>query len=376
MKIHINLSAINFDTNLGVWSFSKKLIRELSCFPNLQLIGIYQTAKPFPEYNYELFKEMVQKKNYHDDGSGVELLLHHFQKPVTKLPKIVIFHDLHLWDVPWKYGRSVLKLKKNIESLMYNVQAVITHFPRTYFDLPKVLPYVPNALFLTHSPTMLDYIEPDKSEIRTICRDLSIRRNDKVILYPGQYQLHKNHINLFKAIKTLKKKNIRLICPGSEFQQSHTNLLKKAIKELNLTNQITLAGHLSIEEYSSLIHRSDLIVSASLAEGGAYIAQEAILYKKKVAISNIRPAIMHCKLMKSSFPKFNPLNISDMGKVIEEVIENPQDNSKAYKTISQWTWENLGKIYKDIVIWIGQKSPESKMPVFSTNDIGMALSGN
>ena len=375
MKIYVNLAAINFDTNLGVWNFAKKLIGELSCFRDLQLIGIYHYTNPFPEYNYGLFKEIVEENNYRDDRNGVELLLHHFQKPMTKSPRTVIFHDLHLWDVPWKYGKSVLQLRKNIEALMHDVQAVVTHFPRTYFDLPKVLQYIPNAFFLTHSPTMLDYIEPDKSNIRKICRDYMIRKNDKVIIYPGQYQQHKNHINLFKAIKLLDKKNIRLICPGSEFKESHTNLLKDAISELRLNDQITLAGHLSIEEYSSLIHRSDLIISASLAEGGAYIAQEGILYKKKVAISKIKPAIMHAKLMKSSLPNFDPLNISNMAKVIEETLRKPQDNLIAYKTISQWTWENLGKKYKEILLWIGEKSPEVQMPEFSSNEIGMALSG-
>lgn len=376
MKIHINLSAINFDTNLGVWNFSKKLIGALSRFTNLKLIGIYQNTKPFPEYNYGLFKETIEENKYYNDGHGVELLLHHFQRPMTKLPSMVIFHDLHLWDVPWKYGKSELQLKMNIECLMKNVQAVVTEFPRTYFDLPRALPYVPNALFLTNSPTMIEFMEPDKSKIRAICRDLSIKRNDKVIIYPGQYQQHKNHINLFKAIKTINNKNIKLICPGSEFQESHTNLLKQAINELNLNNQIMLAGHLSAEEFSSLMHRSDLFVSASLAEGGAYIAQEAILYRKKIAISNIRPAIMHCKLMKSSIPYFDPLDVYNMGKVIKDVLGKPQDNLKAYNTISQWTWESLGKRYKDILVWIGDNCPKGKMPEFSSKEVGIALSGS
>ncbi len=375
IQVYINLSAINFSATLGVWSFGKQLLGALSRLPDFRLIGICLTSNPIPDHHHRIFDEILYVNNQLNDDSGVELLLHHFQEPLTKSPYVVMFYDLHLWDVPWKYG-SPVDQQKSLEYLILKAAAVVTMFPRTYFDLPKVLSYVPNSLFLTISPTMIDYQEPNDAAIEAVCGNLLIEPHHEVIVYPGQYQIHKNHINLFKAIKKIKNKNIRLICPGSEFKKSHTALLQEAIKELQLSDQITLAGYLADDELSALLHRTNLIVSASLAEGGAYLAQEAFLYHRKIALSEIRSALMHLKLMRASIPTFNPLDITNIGKTIEWALVNPQNNDLSYQTISKWTWEDLGVRYKEILLWVGQGCPEGQMPMFGSMELGATLSNS
>jgi glycosyltransferase involved in cell wall biosynthesis len=371
LNVLVNLTGIDFSKTLGVWLFGRYLIHALGQLQSIRTIGMCPRTTVVPDRESSVFSEIAAgSENYPTEG--VELLLHHFQVPMTSLRRIVIIHDLHLWDVPWKYGDAKSQIK-TLVSLMEGVSAVLTHFPRTYFDLPRLLPNVPNALFLTTSPTMQPYRPRNEATVSSISQRFDIRQNDRVIVFPGQYQQHKNHITLFKAVKEIGDTSIRLICSGSEFRDSLTTILRSAIKELDLERQIFLTGHLTDEDLSALFHRADLIVSPSLAEGGAYIAQEGILYKKNVCVSRIRPAMMHVKVMNASIPTFDPLDVSEMASAISFSLAHPQDNTQALEVILGWTWEKLALQYAEVIHWVGNGCSESQMPGFGPESLGMAL---
>src|SRR5688572_12198269 len=108
IKVFINLSAIDFSKTLGVWNFGKQLISALRDFHNLYIIGLKPAdGHPLREEQQSLFNEIVDVHDKVGELRGVELLLHHFQKPLSDCRSLAIFHDLHLWDVPWKYGNAI-----------------------------------------------------------------------------------------------------------------------------------------------------------------------------------------------------------------------------------------------------------------------------
>lgn len=373
ITIFINLSAINFSATLGVWLFGTNLLKALYNQKTLSLVGVCHPSNTLPKQHYSFFDNVIQAGSVSYDKDGIELLLHHFQEPMTGLPYVMIFFDLHLWDVPWKYGKPHEQMQK-VGKIVSNATAITTMFPRTYFDLPKVIEHVPNPCFLTISPTLQNPIPTHADEVDLICGNLGIDKEKKVILYPAQYQEHKNHLSLFKAIKMLDDNSICLVCTGSTFKNKHTNLLNDAISELNLQKQIIMTGHLSNTDLAKLFHRAELIISSSLAEGGAYIVQEAISYKKNIVISNLRSAVMHLKLMNADIPTFDPLNISDTAATIHKSLSQPQDNEFAYNIISSWTWEKLASEYTNIFNWVANDCPSGEMPAFANMSTGIALS--
>jgi glycosyltransferase involved in cell wall biosynthesis len=75
---------------------------------------------------------------------------------------------------------------------------------------------------------------------------------DDYIFYPAQFWEHKNHINLLKAIKILKEKNIEvnLVLVGSK-KNNYEEVMKK-IDELGLRDNVFVLGYVSNDDMASL----------------------------------------------------------------------------------------------------------------------------
>jgi|GEM_PF-6648226 glycosyltransferase involved in cell wall biosynthesis len=376
MNLHINLSAIDFEKTLGVWHFAKKLLENLGRTEKVQLIGVTIPNKPLPP-EYSVLFHRITSTPVPDTPDSVELLLHHFQQQLTTFPYAVICHDLHIFDVQWKYANPQTQLTA-LTNLVRSASAILTEFPRTFFDLPKVIEQTPNAIFLTISPTMHEELKLPTGYLQDVCDKHNICPDHKLILYPAQLQLHKNHINLIKAIKILlpRIQKLKVICCGSEFKESHTAMLNSAIDELGLRGIVSLPGYVPDMELEALYQRANLVISASLAEGGAYLAQEAILKNKNIAMSSIRPARMHLKVMGADIPLFDPLNVTDIASTLASALTTPQDHSPSRSIILRWKWEDLAKEYFSILNWISDGAMPGQMPIASNADLGLSLAGD
>ena len=371
MKLAVNCTKIDPSKNLGVLRFGQRLVKAMRNGANAEVVGIV----PSEWINHPPFMDTFERiiptspKRSEREMFDVELLLHHFQIPCTGVPKTMILHDLHLWDVPWKYPDLAAR-KERLKKTLTDMDAILTEFPRTYYDLPKVVPQVCNRLFLTISPSMVEYAEPDANALAKTRAEYGIREHEKVILYPAQLRPHKNHRNLFRAVKILERSPIKLVCTGSELQEDHATKLCQSISELGLGEKIVMAGMVDDHELENLYHIADLVVSASLAEGGAYIAQEAIVYGKNVVCSDIRPARLHLRQMRASIPLFNPLDPRDIAEAISSALETPQDNARARAVIQSWTWDKLAEQYCRVLDWVKAGKPAGQMPLFLDDSLG------
>lgn len=370
MKVAVNCSQITTSITLGVWRFGQRLAEAIRNREN-EVVGLVPSEKMGSFGSVNTFDKIipVHSKQSDIEAFDVELLLHHFQIPCTRAPKAMIFHDLHLWDVPWKYGDPV-QMRENLVTRLKKMAAILVHFPRTYYDLPKVVPEASNKLFLTIFPTMIEYAEEDADLTFKMRAKYGISENDRVILYPAQLQPHKNHLNLFRAMKILERFPIRLVCTGSELQKSHATKLYRFISELGLGEKIVMTGMIDDRELENMYHIADLVVSPSLAESGVAIAPEAILYGKNIIYSDIRPVRLHLEKMRASIPLFNPLDPKDIAETISSALETPQDNTQAKAIIQSWTWDRLAEQYCRVLNWLKAGRPSGEMPMFLDDSLG------
>lgn len=372
--IYVNICSIDTDTTLGVWSFAQRLLHRISSNYRFQVIGLVLDPSRIPRGIRSIFDDLIGLPSGAEYKDGVELLLHHFQVPVTKCPYVVITHDLHIWDVPWKYN-DIKRKHRDLSKLIGGAAAVITEFPRTYYDLPKVLPNVPNALFLSVSPSMRKPTSTSQDMHAAVTEKYKLQRGAPLVLYPAQLQLHKNHLSLFKAVKQVLRQQpaLRVVCCGSEKQEKITNSLREALCELELIGTVFLPGRVSDEELQALYERADLVVSPSLAEGGAYIALEAIEQGKKVAVAAIRPALLHLRLMNAHIPTFDPLDIDCMANTITAALAESHSNTTALATIKSWTWELAASQYAEVLQWVHAGCPSGQIPPFASSEAGISI---
>lgn len=375
MTIYVNLTCINFGATLGVWHFGRMLLNELAKDQSIRLIGLLPELASWSAAADVSLAEVRDLSSCRNMSDGVELLLHHFQSPQTACRYVCIIHDLHLYDVPWKYAEPT-KQKTQLEELIAGASAVVTEFPRTYYDLPKVMSHVPNSLFLSLTPDMISRKEAHKAYIAdNFPVKYLLSNDDVVILYPAQLQQHKNHLSLFKAMKILVKSfpKLKLICCGSDASHAITARLREAIRELALDSSVIIPGRVDDEELVQLYSRANLIVSPSVAEGGAYIAQEAILRGKSVAIAAIRPALLHLQLMKANIPTFDPLNIESIVVTITNALGNPRDSSASAEVIKGWTWNRVATQFCEILRWVNLGCQPGKSPSSASAELGIAM---
>ena len=371
MKIAVNCTQIDTSKTLGVWRFGQRLVEAIRNRANAETVALVSSEQKADSGFAGTFERIITVSPGESvtEEFDVELLLHHFQIPCTRAAKAMILHDLHLWDVPWKYS-DLTRRKETLETTAKDMDAIMVHFPRTYYDLPKVVPELHNRLFLTIIPPMIEYVEEDTALTLATRAKYGISEHQQVLLYPAQLQPHKNHLNLFRAIKILEKSPIRLICTGSESQKDHATKLYQSISELGLEERIVMTGRIDDHELESMYHIADLIVFASMAESGATIAEEAILYGKKIVYPDIRPSRLHLETMRASIPLFNPLDPDDIAQTISSALDTPQDNARARAIIQSWTWDKLAEQYWHVLNWLSAGKPSGEMPLFLDDSLG------
>jgi glycosyltransferase involved in cell wall biosynthesis len=170
----------------------------------------------------------------------------------------------------------------------------------------------------------------------------SITDNDDFLLYPANTWRHKNHLNLLKAVATLRDQfnlMVKVICTGSQNQQFEN--IKSLIRELNLEKQVVFTGIVSEEVLYSLYKGCKAVVVPSLYEAGSFPLYESILLDVPVICSNV-----------TSLPE-TILNV--------DALMNPFDvENIAFKMKQIWT--------NDDFRFVLQKSLETARDRIHTND--------
>ena len=143
-------------------------------------------------------------------------------------------------------------------------------------------------------------------------------------IYPASYNPHKNHMNLLKAILSLRdqyKKQISLVLTGYTYKgnmiyQSVVNFLEKH----RLENQVKIIGYIPPEEMPYLFLNANFLVFPSLYEGFGIPLVEAMKTQCPIVCSN-RGSIP--EVVGEAGLQFNPEDPNEIAMQILKVL-NPQ----------------------------------------------------
>ena len=310
----LNCLKIPFNNNLGVTKYLLNLVSALK--DSWQILFMVDDVSeidksPHKQTILDLAKDIlnaneVSNSKYLQKSSVIELLPHHFQKSYLNNTSVIICHDLHIFDIPWKYS-DIKERTLIFNNNMKSSNAVVTHFPRTYYMLEHMVNTRIKNLFLTESPLMLDTSFSTVPKLNDKSLNNITENTITKFLYPAQLQLHKNHEAIIRAVSKLSisPSDLNIMFPGSEFNKDITSYLKNLCKELSVENIVQFPGMVSDNELLTMYRSCDAVIVPSLAEGGAYVPMEAIASGKPVAVNEIDSAKLHLKSSNADVYWFN-----------------------------------------------------------------------
>ena len=190
--------------------------------------------------------------------------------------------------------------------------------------------------------------------VNDACFQSKAREKD-YILYFGRLDIHTKGLDiLFKAMKKLTAKNIRLVLAGKS-TPDREHILREMANTLGISQHIEFFGQVSEEERSLLMSEALFVCMPSRYEGWGIVAIEAGAAKTAVIgtnISGLRDAIRH----NETGLLVKPENPDDLAAAMKLLLENPSKRremgQKGYRWAKQFTWEGIAKnqeqIYKSI----------------------------
>ena len=109
---------------------------------------------------------------------------------------------------------------------------------------------------------------------------------ERYIFYPAQFWMHKNHLNLIKAVELVRDKlpDIHLILVGSE--KNYVGKIKRYINEHNLQAQVTIIGFVKNEQIIYLYRHAVAMFMPSYFGPTNIPPLEAMALGCPVAVSN------------------------------------------------------------------------------------------
>ncbi|MEJ7590775.1 MAG: glycosyltransferase [Planctomycetaceae bacterium] len=349
LRFFFNLSRLDFSKNLGVMSFARRLAQYLGRVSDVAVVIPSDVPMCREHFAFLPGAEVLREGGAH--FSGIEILAHHFQIPLTGCPRISIFHDLHIFEMAWKYARSKYLLQTFVRNAAAS-DVLVTEFPRVFFDLPRVVPETTNSLLLISSPPL---------EVTGFSGDGDLPDgfgSKRFLYYPSQLQEHKNHANLIRALKYLPNEfeDLVLVFTGSEAANNAgwARLQCLAAQE-GVGNRVYYLGYVSKAVQERLFHSCLAVACPSLAEGGAYVAIEAILRGKAAIASNIRAILLHLGRYGLEVDQFDPYSPAEIAATITRVIarNSPiQQSSSSLAAINAETWERAASQVLRIAEWL------------------------
>ncbi len=366
----VNCEKVPFDVTLGVAGYLLNLCEALAdtnriifAVNDVESAGRSPASSRIEKMGGELVELSAAVKNRRFMAPGwVELLPHHFQEGSLCSKSIIICHDLHIYDVPWKY-KNVEKVQLDFRKNLCSADVVFTEFPRTYYDLEEIAGITLMNLYLTETPLLLD-------TRRDSTASSSRRPEVPFLLYPAQLQKHKGHEALLRAMAELKSTGIDVVikCTGSDFNATTTEELKSLASELGVEENVIFTGRISDKELVEMYHECTGVIIPSMAEGGAYVAFEAIAARKPVAVNAIKSAQLHLKMIDGNVIWFDSKEISDTASAIVQLIESDQNewdalNSTARDRISRMTWQRVAGQFQGVISWLAGDRERPTMQV-------------
>jgi len=273
---------------------------------------------------------------------GVELvwfLTPHFQR--TSLPYIYTIWDLQHRVQPWfpevaSSGRWYFR-EKMYSRAIARASAIVVPNATGRDQVTHLYRILPDRVLMLPEPTPSYTIDAPRSMGGQVMEKFGLP--NRYLFYPAQLHPHKNHVNLFAAVKLLKERsNISLPVVLTGADRGNEAYLKSLTREWNLNGQIFFLGYVS---------RDDLV--------GLYRNALALTFMSFIGPSNFPPLeafALGCPVIASRIPGaqeqmgdaallVDPTDVEGLAAAIESVYSNEtlrQDLiSRGVDRASRWT---------------------------------------
>lgn len=239
-------------------------------------ISFYLLRKLFPSLKRMYLGE--RRKWVGEIENEVDVVVYPYHRdPIIQRekPVILISHDFYDFDHDQGLDRKNRKLvTRNIEK----AQAVVTSWPEPFEQLRRRFPSKHESSYMI--PFLVD--RPDYSFVQS---DLKVARQ---LMYAGSSAVHKNHINLIKALGILKRsgeEKIRILCPG-RLDENREKILE-TIKAENVDGWIQFMGYIERERLIRLYAESVGVIAPTKYEAFSGTVMEGLQAGLPIACSDI-----------------------------------------------------------------------------------------
>jgi glycosyltransferase involved in cell wall biosynthesis len=126
--------------------------------------------------------------------------------------------------------------------------------------------------------------------------------------YPAVIQERKNHLSLIRAIAILRRAGhrVRPVVFAGGGNEPLKQVLMREARLLEISEYVHFLGYVSSEAVAMLYRNCYATISCSLWEAGIATLQEGCAAGRPALVSNIAPALAHCKLLKLKACMFDP----------------------------------------------------------------------
>jgi glycosyltransferase involved in cell wall biosynthesis len=246
-----------------------------------------------------------------------------------------------------------------VRQALSECRAVVTMFPRTYFDIEQVVGVTANNLFLLEAPLL---VKPARGSETARAASASPR-----LLYPAQFQVHKNHMGLLRGLRAYldRGKEAELVFTGSDFVGEKVPLrveIQALAEELGLSERVKVAGKVDEAELTRLYRECDGMLVGSLAEGGGYVPLEGIYAGLPVAAHDLRATRMHAEMYGAEIRYFDSTDPSSTADAIEWIATVDRSrlarvNEAARDAIDARSWRGVAAAMMRIIDWVNGIKP-------------------
>lgn len=307
--------------------------------PPFGKISLYISNR-FPKlvsFVFPIVSRLFRDKNPYDDllqRLGIELVHLPFQDGFkTELPVVYHPHDLQHKYMKDNFRKSQIKHREDVwRNNARRANVVMAASPyvvadlENYWNIPrrkiKMIPIPPPTR--EHS---------DDSVLQRVPA--------QYCLYPAAFWKHKNHSNLLQALNLLRQQGtqVNLVLVGATVGTFHA--ISDLITDLELSNQVTVLGHVSNSELTSLLKNAQFVIIPSLFEAMSLTVWDAQKLGTSVACSNVAP--FPCQVADTA-ELFNPYDPNSIAVVMLELwtdnVRRGELSQKALKRTAGLTAEN------------------------------------
>ncbi|MGB3316087.1 MAG: glycosyltransferase family 1 protein [Albidovulum sp.] len=268
---------------------------------------------------------------------------------LSRVPKLICIHDTipeRFPDLIFPTKRNVLLWRAKTRLAIWQARRVLTVSEASAADIAQIL-RVPRARIDVTTEGPFDCFQPidDPARIATTRARHGIDEDDRVLVYIGGFNRHKNVLRLIEAMPA-----ILTACPkarlvivgrttGDRFWDNVEELTAGAARDARAWGRISFTGEIDDGEMAELLAGAEALVLPSLWEGFGLPAVEAMACGTPVLASD-----------RGSLPEvvgdggllFDPENTSEIAKAAIRLLTEPglrqSISEKALNQAAGFTW--------------------------------------